>query len=106
MIKFVGFKVNKGSFLPDGSTKEMSYNSRVLHFVTDDGLPDDFFGMQPISEKIKVDVLAQYYGIDPNADNVDALVNTKLGELLQRDILFDFGPVNGKIITVGIRPVK
>ncbi|MBR1593129.1 MAG: hypothetical protein IJ666_09015 [Ruminococcus sp.] len=99
MIKLVGVEVSAGTFTAEDG-RSIDYDNRVLHCLTDEGLPDNYTGLGYIKEKIKLTTLAKYFKCTP------ADVDTYLNGFLLCDVAFRYSPSGGKMVVSGFDVVN
>jgi hypothetical protein len=83
----IGYTINAGSMTKDG--QNITWDNRIIRFITDSGSSDFDIGFSPFQQKFKVDELTKFLHVQPN------LVNDTLNHLLNKKVDVVFGPVDG-----------
>lgn len=85
----IGYQVKIGSMKKNG--EDISWNNRVVRFITDVGCDSENVGFSPFEFSFKLEELSKILNVQPN------LVNDALNQLLQKEVYVNFAPVNGEL---------
>lgn len=97
---FIGYEIRKGAFTKNG--EEITYNNRILRFITDAGSDKTHIGYDSFSAKMSLEAVAASLGCQPS----DSLVDAKLNELIQHEVSLSYAPRNGENTLISFTPVK
>ena len=81
----IGYQVKIGNMTKNGEA--ISWNNRVVRFITDVGSDSENVGFAPFEFSFKIDELSKILNVQPN------LVNDALNQLLQKEVYVNFAPV-------------
>ena len=97
MIKLIGYEKSVGSFTPEGGGSAIEYNNRNLLLITNEGLKDNQSGCIHAVTKVKTSVLCASFG------STLAERDQYLDSILDREVKFDYGMVQGKLGVTGFK---
>ena len=98
----IGYEIKSGTFPNEKTGELISYNNRVLRFITNDGETKDNIGYAPFEVKFKMADLAKSLGVGEG----DGFVNDCLSTNLHKEFEIHWRPVNGSMTCVGVSLVK
>lgn len=100
----IGFEIKKGEFTSEKTGEVITYNNRVLRFITDTGSNGkDNFGYAAFNEKFKLNELAEMLGVAENETSVDSVLQNGLQK--EWDVLYSPG-YDSKMVCSFVRPKK
>lgn len=99
MNKLIGYLISCGTFTTK-SGEEIDYSNRVLRLITDSGANSENIGAAGYEVKIKASVIAQCLKCAEN----DNAVNQALNSLINKEVRFEYAPVNGVLAVCGFYP--
>lgn len=85
----IGFSVQSGSMTKDG--QNITWDNRVVRFITDVGESQTDIGFSPFEQKFKVDELSSILHVQPN------MVNDVLKSMVNKSVTLSFAPVSGEL---------
>ena len=98
----IGYEIKKGEFTSEKTGELITYNNRVLRFITDSGSTKDNVGYAAFSEKFKMSELAQCFCVPENDSTVDSVLQNGL----QHEWELAYRPVGDKMACVYVKPKK
>ena len=96
----IGYEIRKGTFNKNGD--EITYNNRILRFISDAGRDKTHIGYDIITAKMSVEAVASSLGCQP----ADSLVDSKLNELIQHEVILNYAPRNGENTLISFESVR
>lgn len=102
----IGYQRNVGQFTDKGTGELVDYSNRIVRFITNSGASSSQKGKENIgysqfSEKMKLAELASILGVPESNEAVDNALN----DLLQKEVITSFAPVNNVMTLVYFAPL-
>ena len=100
MVKFIGWKFSKGTFVPDGKTEEVPFDKIHLHAYTD--ADPAFHGMCVSVIKIPRDQASKLLGVQQSDREITDYLDSRLGF----EFVPSYVPINGRTVLTKINFVE
>lgn len=100
--KLIGYQIKTGTFIKSDTGEVTPYSNRLLRCITDTGANAQNIGFAGFEQKFKTADCAACLG----CPNTEEDVNRALNALINAEIGFTSGVVNGAYTIVGFYPIK